>query len=40
MSTVEASSVLKGQHCAGLFSGDGQWTRAQILQVKDKVGTS
>ena len=25
----------KGQFCAGIYSGDNSWTRAEILQVKD-----
>ncbi|XP_052271235.1 tudor domain-containing protein 7-like isoform X3 [Dreissena polymorpha] len=32
---VDAKSLKKGQFCAGLFSGDGMWTRAEILEVKD-----
>ena len=25
----------KGQFCAGIYSGDNSWTRAEILQVKE-----
>lgn len=31
------SELKKGRYCAALFSGDGCWTRAEILQHKENV---
>ena len=31
----EMKDLQKGQFCAGIYSGDENWTRAEILQVKE-----
>ncbi|WAR16290.1 TDRD7-like protein, partial [Mya arenaria] len=36
MSPVEQSNLKPGQFCAGVFSGDGLWTRAEVSKVNGK----